>query len=167
MKLPSKELMEKLGVSYALGPYETFPWSVYDIEEGKTCSAEVRMNPDGAEIEAEIQIFYDTPPSGKASIEQILWMKIKPHLKDQWDVSDLWIRRENWGGKIYNWEEKSCNFFRACVAEIEQGRIPDIDALLEREMSEKERFSGTRGGGAGKSPKIRPEQILNMKGQGF
>ncbi|OIN85589.1 MAG: hypothetical protein AUJ12_08550 [Alphaproteobacteria bacterium CG1_02_46_17] len=167
MKLPLSELIEKLGVSYVLSPYETFPWSVYDPEDGKSCSAEVRMNPDGEEIEVELQILYDIPPEGKPSVEQILWMKAKPHVKDQWDICDFWVRRENWANKVYNWEEKSCNFFRACVTEIEQGRIPDIDALLEREVNEKERFSGTRGGGGGKSPKIRPEQILNMKGQGF
>lgn len=167
MKLALDELIQKLGVSYTLSPYETFPWSVYDDKDGRTCSSEVRMNPDGNEIEAELQFIYDQAPIGKPSVEQILWMKIKPHLQNQWDVSDLWIRRENWSGKVYNWEEKACNFFRACITEIEQGRIPDVDALLERELNQKEKFAGNRGGGGGKSPKIRPEQILNMKGQGF
>ncbi|HNS44684.1 MAG TPA: hypothetical protein PKH37_05620 [Alphaproteobacteria bacterium] len=167
MRVTLSELLEKLGVSYTLSAYETCPWSASDAETGKTCSAEVRMNPDGNEIEAEIQIFYDSPPPGKTSIEQILWFKAAPHVQDKWDTSDLRIKRESWVGKIYNWEEKCCNLFRAIVTELELGRIPDIDAIIEREMNEKERFSGSRGGGGGKAPKIRPEQILNMKGQGF
>jgi len=167
MRLPLNELLEKLGVGYVLSAYETFPWSAYDAATGRTCSAEIRMNPDGDELEAELQIMYDEPPEGKSSVEQVMWAKFKPHLQTQWDTSDLWVRRENWSGKVYNWEEKCCNFFRCCVTELEQGLIPDIDAILERELSEKEKFAGSRGGGGGKSPKIRPEQLLNMKGQGF
>lgn len=163
-KLP--EFLQKLGVNYSLGPYETCPWSSSDSATGKTCSAEVRMNPDGDEVEAEIQIFYDNPAPGQNSIEQILWLRAKPHI-NSWLVDMLRIRRADWNNKIYGWEEKCCNFFRACVTEIEQGKIPDIDALLEREMSEKERFGGTKGGGAGKAPKIRPQQLLNMKQGGF
>lgn len=151
--------MQKLGVSYVLGSYETCPWSACDNE--KTCSAEVRMNPDATEIEAELQIFYDNPEPGKHSVEQILWLKALPH-QGMWEVTDLRIKREDWRGKIYGWEEKCTNFFRACVMEIEQGRIPDIDALLEKEMSENERFGGGRGG-SGKSPKIKPAQLLQMK----
>lgn len=161
MRLPLSEFLQKLGVSYVLGSYETCPWSAGDSASGKTCSAEVRMNPDANEIEAEMQIFYDNPEPGKHSIEQVLWLKAIPH-QDKWDVMELRIKREDWRGKIYGWEEKCCNFFRACVIELEQGRIPDIDALLEREMKESERFSGGRGS-AGKSPKIKPAQLLQMK----
>lgn len=167
MRATFTELLEKLGVGYPLSAYETCPWSGSDQSSGRTCSAEVRMNPDGLELEAEVQIFYDIPKDGRASIEQIMWLKATPHIQDKWDVSELRIKRENWNGKIYNWEEKCLNFFRAIITEIEQGRFPDIEALLEREMSQKEKFAGNRGSGGGKSPKIRPEQLLNMKGQGF
>ena len=167
MRVTLKELMEKLGIGYTLSAYETFPWSASDAHSEKTCSAEVRMSPDADEIEAEIQIFYDNPTEGKASIEQILWFRAAPHVQDKWSISHLRIRREDWNNKVYNWEEKSCNLFRAIVTELELGRIPDIGALIEREMNTKERFGGSQGGGGGKSPKIRPEQIMNMKGQGF
>lgn len=161
MRLPLSEFLQKMGVNYPLGPYETCPWSANDSDSGKTCSAEVRMNPDGNEIEAELQIFYDTPPAGQLSIEQVLWLKALPH-QEKWEVLELRIKREDWRGKIYGWEDKCCNFFRAVVMEMEQGRMPDIDALLEKEMSENERFGGSRGGG-GKSPKIKPAQLLQMK----
>ena len=159
MRLPLSEFLQKLGVSYVLGPYETFPWSMSD--NGKTCSAEVRMYPDATEIEAELQIFYDNPEAGKPPVEQVLWFRALPH-QDKWDVLELRIKREDWRGKLYGWEEKCCNFFRACVLELEQGRLPDIEALLEREMKDNERFGGGRGG-SGKSPKIKPAQLLQMK----
>lgn len=161
MRLPLLEFLQSLGVSYALGSYETCPWSASDNASGKTCSAEVRMNPDGTEIEAELQVFYDNPEPGKHSIEQILWLKALPH-QSKWDVVELRIKREDWRGRLYGWEEKCCNFFRACVMDLEQGRIPDIDAILEREMKDSEKFGGGRGGG-GKSPKIKPAQLLQMK----
>jgi hypothetical protein len=161
MRLPLLEFLQSLGVSYVLGSYETCPWSASDVGLGKTCSAEVRMNPDSTEIEVELQIFYDNPEPGKHSIEQILWLKALPH-QGKWDVTELRIKREDWRGKLYGWEEKCCNFFRACVLELEQGRIPDIEAILEREMKDSERFGGGRGGG-GKSPKIKPAQLLQMK----
>lgn len=166
MKVSLDELMQKLGVGHTLGPYENMPWNHYDSVGGKTCSAEVRMNPDGKEIEAELQFIYDSPPPGKTQLEQVVYIKCKPNNQSFWNVTDLWVRRENWQNKVYNWEEKCCNFFRACVAELARGVVPDIDTLLEREMSDKERFGGSRGGGGGKSPKIRPEQIMKMKGQG-
>ncbi len=161
MRLPLSEFLQKLGVNTVLGSYETYPWSSSDNALGKTCSAEVRMNPDATEIEAELQIFYDMPEAGKPPIEQILWLKSIPH-QGNWDVTDLRIKREDWRGKMYGWEDKCCNFFRACVMEIEQGRIPDIESLLEKEMKDNERFGGGRGG-SGKSPRIKPAQLLQMK----
>ena len=162
------ELMERLGVDHALNAYETFPWSAYDSVKGLTCSAEVRMNPDGTEIEAEIQMLLEDPEPGKKPIDQILWLKATPHIQTKWSVSDLRLKGESWVGKTYNWEEKCCNFFRACTTELNLGNIPDIEALIEREMKDKERFGDQRGGGSGKAPKIRPAQLLDMKkGQGF
>lgn len=162
------ELMEKLGVTYVLSPYETCPWSAYDSVKGLTCSAEVRMNPDGDEIEAEIQMLYEDPEPGKPSVNQVLWLKATPFIQSKWCVSNLRIKGKVEVGSTYNWEEKCCNLFRACVNELNLGNIPDFDALVEREMRDKERFGDQRGGGSGKSPKIRPAQLLDMKkGQGF
>jgi hypothetical protein len=162
------ELMERLGVDHALTAYETFPWSAYDMVKGLTCSAEVRMSTGGDEIEAEIQMLLEDPEPGKKPVEQVLWMKATPHVQTKWSVKDLRIKGESWVGKVYNWEEKSCNFFRACTTELNLGNIPDIDALLDREMHDKERFGDQRGSGSGKAPKIRPAQLLDMKkGQGF
>ncbi|MFA7277172.1 MAG: hypothetical protein WC043_10270 [Pseudobdellovibrionaceae bacterium] len=168
MRIPLPEFLQKLGVSIELSPYETFPWSCSDAMTGKTCSAEVRMNPDGDELEAEIQIILDQPEPGQPAVQQMVWFKGIKAVQDKWDMTQLRIKREDWVNKVYAWDEKACNLFRACVVEIEQGRIPDFDALIEREMHDKEKSGGYRGAGGGKSPKIRPQQLLDMKkGQGF
>ena len=70
MRAPIKELMDNLGVGYILSAYETAPWSAYDDDEGLTCSAEVRMNSDGDEMEAEIQFMHDEPTPDKKAIER-------------------------------------------------------------------------------------------------
>ncbi len=163
MRATLQEVMEKLGVGYTLSPYETCPWAASDLMAGKTFSAEVRMSPDGNEIEAELQLLTDDPEPGKPSVEQLMWMQLTPMIQTSWSVKNLRVRNEVWNGKVYDWEEKSCNLFRACVTELAMGNVPDFEDLLERELRNKERFGDQRGGGAGKSPKIRPGQLLNMK----
>ena len=48
------------------------------------------------------------------------------------------------------------------------GNIPNIDDILNREMQSKERYGGGVGGGGSKSPKIKPQALMGMKGgRGF
>ncbi len=168
MRAELKELMDKLGVGYVLSRYETCPWSAYDGEKGITASAEVRMNNDGDEIEAEIQFLYDNPEPGKLPVEQVVFMFCKPVTNGKWSPTIFKLRSKDETADLYNWEEKSCNFFRACVQEIKMGNIPDIDAIATKELYDGERFRDGRQGGGSKAPKIRPEQVLGMKhGRGF
>jgi hypothetical protein len=110
----------------------------------------------------------DEPIPGKPSVDQVLWLKASPQIQNKWSITELRIKGENWVSKVFNWDEKSCNFFRACITELSLGNIPDIEALIERELKEKERYGDQRGSGSGKAPKIRPAQLLDMKkGQGF
>lgn len=158
--------MDNLGVGYTLSPYENSLWSVYDDEQGITCSAEVRMGPDGDEIDAELQMVYENPPEGKEPLEQIFIAQFKPAVgsKDKWDHRYIKIKgHTDEDRKKYNYEEKACKFFDACVQELKMGLMPDIDALLEREMKDKERFSDQYGGGSSKAPKIQAQQLLGMK----
>lgn len=167
MRADLKTLLDKLGVGYMLSPYETCPWSAYDGEKGVTCSAEVRMNNEGDEIEAELQLFYDMPEDGKPPVEQSIWIFCKPVANDMWSPTLFKIRGKDETGSVYNWEEKCCNFFAACVQEVKMDQIPDIDAIMEKELSDHERFGGGRGGSS-KSPKIRPQAVLGIKnGRGF
>jgi len=172
MRVSFRELMDKLGVGHVLHAYETQPWLHYDSDEGITASAEVRLNGDGDEVEAEIQFMYDTPPPGKPPVEQIAWMRIRPVIREKglFCTTDLWIRRENWASKVYDWEIKSCNFFRACVREIKTERLPDIDMILSRELGSREVWGGAAGEGSNKSPKIKTNQLmydLKNRGRGF
>lgn len=169
MKVTRKELMQKLGVGRDLNPYETFPWVHYDEDEGISCSAEVRVEGDGEAAEAELQFVYDDAPEGKPPVEQICHIKTKMKSDQLFEVVSLMIRREDKSGSVYDWEEKSCNFFRACVREIKAGRIPDVDMLLDREMGASGRVGDKWGEGSSKAPKINTQALMNdmKKGQGF
>lgn len=168
MRVLLKELSDKLGVGYLLSPYETCPWSVYDGDKGVTCSAEVRMSGEGNEIEAELQMLYDTPPAGKPPVEHVFYAQCKIATADKWDAVVIKIRGADPDKTLYNWDEKALSFFHACVQELKMNKLPDIDELLERELKSKERFGSTDGGGSSKAPKIKPQQLLGMKqGRGF
>jgi hypothetical protein len=163
MRETVKELMERLGVGYVLGPYETCPWSYYDAEEGVTCSAEASMGGDSEVVEAEIQMMYDDPPEGKTHMEQVCQLRAEPLVEEKWTVTEFKIQGEDIDERIYNWEEKSCNFFAAVVQCLNLDELPDIEKLIELELSN-ERGADQRGGGGGRSQKMRKaSQVLGVK----
>lgn len=182
MRVDLKKLLETLGVGHVLSPYETQPWMHYDSGKALTCSAEVRMGPSGDEIEAEIQFMPDDPsaipppppPAAEGAPEikivilpggtqQIMIMRATPS-EGMWTPRDLKVRGESYVNKIYNWEEKGCNFFRACIEALQMGVLPDIDDLIEKELSDDDDFGGGRRGRIGrKAPKIKPAQLLGLK----
>jgi hypothetical protein len=168
MRADLNELMDKLGVGYILSPYETCPWSAHDPESGVTASAEVRMDNEGREIEAELQFLYDDPEPGKPPMEQMIWIFAKPVVQAKWSPLMLRIKGQDEPSDVYEWEAKGCNLFNAAVQEIKMGNVPDIDDLIEREMGGDERFRDSRRGGGSKAPKIKPQALLGLKnGRGF
>lgn len=168
MRVDLKQMMDALGVGYTLSAYETCPWSVYDGEKGLTVSAEVRMNNTGDEVEAELQIMHDVPEAGKPPVEQVCWIFAKPVANGLWSVTALRIKGKDSANAVYDWEQKCCNFFRACVADLKMDNVPDIEELLEKEFNQNERFSDGRQGTTSKAPKIKPNALLGMKGgRGF
>jgi hypothetical protein len=168
MKMTFREVMDSLGIPHELTPYETYPFNVYDGEKGLTCSAEVRMGMDDNEVEAEIQLMFDTPPAGGASMQQIIWFKITPQTgRVDWATREARLKNEPLDKELYNWEEKCCNFFGAVTRFLKLDQVPDIDELIEEEFNSRERFYDQYGGGGGKSPKIKPAQLLNIKKGGF
>lgn len=164
MRVTLKELLDGLGVGDMLSAYETCPWSAYDEEKGVTCSAEVRMNSDADELEAEMQLMFDNPEEGKPPLEQVFWLLAKPSAANKWDVKDVKIRGEGNKDNAYAFEEKAVGFFHACVQELKMDKMPDIDEILAKEMKNNERYGGGAQGGGNKSPKIKPQQLLGMKG---
>lgn len=182
MRVDLKIIMEKLGVPRPLHPYETYPWFFYDADKGLTCSAEVRMGPGGQDIEAEIQLMKDPGTEeedksgegkGKAGTggtvsgggpQQIMLMRAMPAQDGKWSPVDLKVKGENFVNKMYDWEGKSCNFFRACIQAIQMNAMPNFDQLLEEELSDDDGMGGGRRGRIGrKSPTIKPGQLLGMK----
>jgi hypothetical protein len=169
MRWSLKDLMDTLEVGYALGPYETCPWSHYDSQYGITFSAEVRMNSSGDEIEAEIQSLTDEPDAQGRTMQQIFYLRILPSSQAQaWEVNSARLKQEPVDSSIYNWQEKSCNFIAAIVRCLRMEETPDIEAIIQECFHDYERFSDQYGGGSSKSPKIRPNQLLDIKkGRGF
>lgn len=167
MRVTINQLMDKLGVGYVPGAYESCPWSHYDAEDGVTCSAEIRMGPDGDEVEGEIQTMYDDPPEGTPPMEHVCYLKAAPTSEGQWTIVDLRVKGAPLEEEIYNWEEKSCDFFAAVVQELKTGNIPDIDELIETILHSRERLNDQYGGGGGKSPKIKGSGLTGMKKGGF
>lgn len=168
MRLTFRDLMTQLGVPHELSPYEAYPFNVYDGAKGLTCSAEVRMGTSTDEVEAEVQLMYDTPPEGKPPMQQIIWFRIKPLSGNDWETREARLRGEPVDNNLYNWQEKCCKFYGALAASLKIDQIPDIDDLIEEIFFSKERFYDQYGGGGGKSPKIKPAALLGIKkGQGF
>lgn len=165
MRVTYKELMNLLGVGDELHAYETCPWSVYSDEREATCSAEVRAGPSLDYLEAELQVFYDIPPEGKAPLEQVFIAHFIPVIgtTDKWSCDAIAVKGNTNEKNIYGWEEKGCKFFEACVQEIKMGNFPDIDAIYEREITDFERFSDQYGGGGSKSPKMNMQPNQSYK----
>lgn len=167
MKVPLYDLLQALSVDHVLGPYETCPWSAYDSGNGLTASAEVRMNPESNEIEAEVQLVYDTPPAGTPSVEHLLFLHARPSLNDKWSPDLLRIRKDVQTNKVSEWDRRGCELFSACVQAMMRNEIPDFDDLFERIFAVADRYGSGTAGGSGRKPSIKPEQLMDPTKRGF
>lgn len=181
MRVPLKDLLEKLGVDHELSPYETQPWLYYDDEKGISCSAEVRMGPDSSDLEAEIQFLYDEPQEeditetgedGEVKVigtqqfmhKQIMLMRAMPSTATEWSPKQLFVKTKDMTRTLGGWEEKGCEFFRTCISSILMSELPDVEVLIEKELSDDDGFGGGSRGRIGrKSPKVKPGQLMGMK----
>lgn len=151
--------MEKLGVGHVLEPYETHPWVFYDTEKGITCSAEVRMGPGSEDAEAEIQFLRDETDEdedkGSGGREQIMRLRAEPNPADGlWSVKMLFVCGQDYENKTYNWEEKGCEFFQACVQAILMQELPDVEVLINIHIPSENAGGGGSGRIGRKSPKM-------------
>lgn len=166
MRATLAELMDELGVGYELGPYETVPWSLYDSENGITCSAEVRMGPDSDEVDAEIQMMHDNPAEDKPPFERICYLHAAPMGDKKWDVKTFLYRDQPYEPDAYDHSKKSCMFFSSVARALMAGNMPDIEELLDQAFRGGERFAG-RGGGGSKAPKTKAGQLMGVKKGGM
>ncbi|MEM6812334.1 MAG: hypothetical protein AAF549_07690 [Pseudomonadota bacterium] len=162
MRASLRELCDKLGVGYIMSAYETCPWAAYDDEKGLTCNAEVRMDSDETELEAEMQLMRDEPQGDEKELEQIYWMVARPAVGDKWDIKLSKVKGET-KAEVYDWDGKAAEFFHACVQELKMGKIPDFDDLIKKIIEKKDRFSDQQGSGSSKAPKIKPQQLMGVK----
>lgn len=163
MRIELKQLMENMGVKGTISAYQTHPWLHYDDATAITASAEIRANAGLSEIETEIQFLYDNPEEhNKTNPDQIMYMRIVPK-GGLWTPDYLRIRGEDWTNKIGGWEEKACNFFRACVQALQMGQLPDIEELIKKELDDDEDERRGKGKIGRKSPKVNPANLLGMK----
>ncbi len=103
MRTSLKELSDELGVGYILSSYETCPWSAFDDEKGENCSAEVRMNSNADELEAEMQFMRDNPKDDEQPMEQIFYLLGVPATGDKWDIKIATVKGETNPESLYNW----------------------------------------------------------------
>ncbi len=164
-----RAFMDLLGVDRLLAAYETQPWFAEDSSKSISCSANVTMDSDLSLIEADVYLVLEKPdPVSNNQTQEIIKLIGKPRVDGKWVVNELRIKGQSYKSKIYNWEEKGCNLFRAVITSLERGVIPDFDELTEKEMHENERFADQWGSGSSKAPIIKADQLLDMGGmKGF
>ncbi len=190
MRIALDKLMERLGVDRVLSPYETQPWFLYEENQGITCSAEVRMGPGAADLETEIQFLYDNPPEEEPEEEdsgaqdggedegmpkppkiriingreQVMIMRVLPSVDGTWSSISLFVRGEDFKNKFHEWDLKGCDFFRSAIEAIQMGELPNIEQLIESQLSDPDDWGGGRRGRVGrKSPKVKPGALMGMK----
>ena len=154
MRVEYTDLMEKLGTGHVLSPYETRPWFHYESDSGITCSAEVRIGPGTADVEAEIQFLYDETDARYdddadfGMPEQVLFMRFLPSRDDIWSPKFLYVKGESYTNTIHNWGERGSELFLMFISALQMGELPDIDELIEEHLTDKSR--GGRGGKRGR-----------------
>ena len=168
MKASLEEMIHELSVPRVLQPYEDHLWTYYDGDEGVTCIAEVRLSGESREMEAEMQVMYDTPPEDGLPIKQIMQMKAVQDIPGQFSVKKCTVMDEDMVENGYNWGGRSCKFWRACIECLEREELPDFEYLRDTEMEDDGMYGDQLGDGGGRSPKVRAGNLLGMKkGSGF
>lgn len=170
MRVSLQKILETLGVDRVLTPYETRPWLHYDAAKGLTCSAEIRMGTTGDDFEAEIQMLKDegsTDTNDYGPGGQVMHMRAIGYSDSMWSPVSLRIKGKDYTQEVSDWETKCCNFFRALVEALQMGIIPDIDELIEKELSDDDGWGGGRGKVGRKAPKIKPAQLMGLNKRGM
>ncbi|MFP4314187.1 MAG: hypothetical protein ACLFR0_07660, partial [Alphaproteobacteria bacterium] len=95
--------------------------------------------------------------------QQIMIMRIKP-TENLWTTTGLIVKAQDFKNLLPKWEEKGCDFFRACIEALQMGEIPDFDELMNSQLSDDSRGGRGRRGRIGrKSPKANANALLGMK----
>lgn len=103
------------------------------------------------------------PPPPPGVPDQVFLLRAEP-MEGEWEIKSLMVKGKNYTNEFSDWDEKGCNFFRACIQAMLRGEIPDFDSLIEEELSDDDFFgSGKRGRAGRKAPKANPASLMGMK----
>ncbi|MCD8562632.1 MAG: hypothetical protein LRY54_00870 [Alphaproteobacteria bacterium] len=95
---------------------------------------------------------------------QVMMLRILPVADKEWSTKKLLVKGKDFENDFNGWEEKGCEFFRACIEAIQMGELPDIEDLIETVLADSSwGRRGSRGRVGRKSPKIKPGALLGMK----
>lgn len=94
---------------------------------------------------------------------QVMIMRFMPLASGDWEARRLLVHKEEFYNAFDKWDEKGCDFFRACVEALQMGEIPDFDEMITQHLKD-ESFWGAGGNGriGRKSPNIKPGQLMGM-----
>lgn len=95
-------------------------------------------------------------------IQQVLFMRAKQMTETEWSPTLLHVMGKDYTNEIYNWEEKGCDFFTACIQAINMEELPDVEIMVNTTLVDEEKGGGRRGRIGRKSPKVKPGQLLGM-----
>lgn len=170
MRAELGELLAKLYVYRELSIYDTQQWSVFSEDIGASCTAEVRVNGYGEdieEIEAQVIVTYDDPKPHMPSVVQTCYIKAEKQKVGDFSIKSAIVNKsEKAGSSIYDWGNKSLRFFTLIARELEKGHLPDFEDLEKVAFDERGMFADRMGEGGGRSPKINSEQLLKAS-RGF
>lgn len=130
-----------------------------DSSGGRGVSSGIVYGPDEEPEEEEKPkdpVFPKLKPGGR---QQLLIMQILPST-DKWKIESLRVKNKSYVNEIGGWEQKGCDVFTSCVQSINMGELPDIDALIEKELTERGSGRGKRGRIGKKSPKVKPAALM-------
>lgn len=94
--------------------------------------------------------------------QQIFIMRIMPMKDGLWSPDLMMVKGENFVNKIYDWEGKGCDFFSACIQALQMEELPDVDALIEKELQDESEGGRGKRGRIGK--KITEDQAGSFDG---
>jgi hypothetical protein len=97
-------------------------------------------------------VFPRLKPGGR---QQLLYMQILPST-EKWKAEALRVKAKDYVNAIGGWEQRGCDVFTSCVQSINMGELPDIDALIDKELVDKSSARGRRGKIGKKSPMVKP-----------
>lgn len=76
--------------------------------------------------------------------EQIMLMRFTPNKNEQWQGVIMFVKGEEYHGKIGDWDTRGCAFFFDFISALQMNEMPDLEELIEEHLVDRQR-RGRRG----------------------